>query len=85
MHIQTDVVVQPDFRLAGVDPHTDAHVHVLGRALGGKRSLPATAAAIASLPREGDEEGVALGVDLAAVVLVERRPQHALMSASTSA
>ena len=32
-------------------------------------------------PRERDEERVALGVDLATVVLVERRAQHALVLA----
>ena len=39
----------------------------------------ATAAASRRLPCESDEEGVALGMDLATVVFVERRAQQALM------
>jgi hypothetical protein len=40
-----------------------------------------TAAAIASLAREGDEERVTLGMDLATVVLIKRRAQQGLMLA----
>ena len=52
VHVQADVVVHRDVRLAGVDTHAHAHVHALGpgRCEASAR-CPATAAAIASLAR----------------------------------
>ena len=80
MHVQADVIILSDFRLAGVDAHPHAHVDALGPTLGRKRPLRAHRGGDrVARPREGDEERVALGVDLATVVLVERRAQQALM------
>ena len=80
MHVQADVVIQPDLRLAGV--HADAHAHLdaLGPTLGRRRALRAHGGGdrVARSP-EGDEEPVTLGMDLAPVVLLERRAQQALM------
>ena len=82
VHVQTDVIVLPDLRLAGVDAHPHAHVDALGPTLGRERPLRAHRGGDrVARPREGDEERVTLGVDLATVVLVERRPQQALMLA----
>jgi hypothetical protein len=62
------------------DPHAD--VDTLRPALGGQRPLRAHRRGDrVARPREGDEERVTLGVDLAAVVLGERRPQQAMMVA----
>jgi hypothetical protein len=82
VHVQTDVVVQADLRLAGVDAHPHAHLDALGPALGRQRPLRAHRSGDrVARPREGDEEAIPLGVDLATVVLVERRPQQAVMLA----
>jgi hypothetical protein len=52
----------------------------LGPTLGRERPLRADRSGhCVARPCERDEEGVTLGVDLAAVVLVERRPQQAPM------
>jgi hypothetical protein len=82
MHVQADVIIEPDFRLAGVDAHSHPDLDAVGPTLGGKRSLRAHRGGdrIAGA-REGDEERVTFGVDLATVVLVERRAKHALMLA----
>jgi hypothetical protein len=51
-----------------------------GTVLGGERPLRAHRGGnCVARPREGDEERVTLGVNLATVVLVERCPQQALM------
>jgi hypothetical protein len=74
MHVHADVVVVADLRLAGVHAHPHAHLDRLGpgvrdeRPLGGHRGRDCIGGA-----REGDEERVALGVDLDAAMLLERR------------
>jgi hypothetical protein len=69
-----------DFHLAGVDTHPHAHVDALGPTPGGKRSLRAHRSGDRiARPHKGDEEAVTFGMDLATVVVVERRAQHALM------
>ena len=74
MHVQTDVIILSDVRLAGVHPHTHTHVDALGPTLGCERPLRAHRGGDrVARPGEGDEERVTLGVDLATVVLVERR------------
>jgi hypothetical protein len=85
VNIKADVIVEPHSRLPGMDPHPHAHVDPLGPVLSGKRPLSGHRGrnCVASA-REGDKERVALGVDLAAVVLVERRAQHALMLSERS-
>ena len=80
VHVQSDVIILSDLRLAGVDAHPHAHVDALGPTLRGQRALRAHRGGDrVARPHEGDEERVALGVDLVTVVLVERRPQQALM------
>jgi hypothetical protein len=60
--------------------HAHAHVHAIGPGLRGKRALPRERGGNrVGRPRESDEEGVTLGVDLVTVVRVERRTKHALM------
>src|SRR5215218_3462392 len=82
MHIQTDVVIQPDLRLAGVDTHAHAHLDALGPTPGRERPLRAHRGGDrVARPREGDKERITLGVDLATVVLIERHAQQALMLA----
>ena len=82
VHVQAHVIVLPDLSLAGVDTHPHAHLDALGPRLGGERPLRAHHRGDrVARPREGDEERVTLRVDLAAVVLVERRPQQPLMLA----
>jgi hypothetical protein len=82
VYVQTDVIILSDFRFAGVDAHPHAHVDALGPTLGCERPLRAHRGGYrVARPREGDEEAIPLSVDLAAVVLVERRPQQALMLA----
>ena len=80
--VQTDVVVQSRRRPRRCGrPCARARPTPSGQRLAtASARCAATAAATASRrPREGDEEGVTLGVDLATVVRVERRAQHALM------
>jgi hypothetical protein len=80
VHVQTDIVVHRDRGLAGVDSHAHAHLDALGPGLRRKRPLPGDRGSDRiACPRESDEEGVALGVDLATVVRVERRTKQALM------
>jgi hypothetical protein len=80
VHVQTDVIILSDFRLAGVDTHPHTHLDAHRPTLGGERPLRAHRGGnCVARPREGDEERVTLGVNLATVVLVERRPQQALM------
>ena len=80
MHVQPDVVVLSDIRLAGVDTDPHAHVDALGPALRRQRALRAHGGGdrVAGT-REGHEERITLGVDLATVVFRERRPQQPLM------
>ena len=80
MDVQADVVIVSDLGLAGVDADPHADVDTLGPALGRQRPLRAHRGGDrVARPREGDEERIALGVDLAPVVLGERRPQQALV------
>ena len=82
VHIQADVVILLKDSLAGVNAHAYAHIHSFGPGVGNKCPLSRDRGGD-RVARAGkrDEEGVALGVDLATVVLVERRAQHALMLA----
>ena len=81
-HVEPDVIIQPNVRLAGVDAHPHTHLDALRPTPGGKRSLRAYGGGDRiARPREGDEKRVPLGVDLAAVVLVECGPQQPLMLA----
>jgi hypothetical protein len=78
--VQPDVVILSDLGLAGVDADPHADVDTRGPTLGSERPLRAHRGGDrVARPRERDEERVTLGVDLATVVLVERRPQQALM------
>jgi hypothetical protein len=80
VHVETDVIILSDVRLTGVHPDAHAHVDALGPMLGRQRPLRADRGGDrVARPSEGDEERVTLGVDLAAVVLGERRAQEALM------
>jgi hypothetical protein len=80
MHIQTDVIIQPDFRLTGVNTHAHPHIDALGPTPVRKRPLARDRRSNrVARPREGHEERVTLGVDLATMVLVERRTQRTLM------
>jgi hypothetical protein len=80
MHVQADVILLPDLRLAGMDPDAHAHLDALRPPLGRQRPLRAHRGRDrVARPCEGDEEGVTLGVDLATVVRVERCAKHALM------
>jgi hypothetical protein len=80
VHVQPDVIIQPDFGLAGVDPDAHTHFDALGPTVGRKRPLRAHRSRDRiARPHKGDEERVTLGVHLAAVVLVERRAQQPLM------
>jgi hypothetical protein len=82
MHVQTDVIILTDLRLAGVDAHPHANVDALRPTLGRQRPLRADRSGDrVARPHERDEERVTLSVDLPAVVLVERRAQQALMLA----
>jgi hypothetical protein len=80
MDVEPDVIIQPDLGLTGMDAHAHAHVDVRRPALRGERLLRGHRGGDrVARPREGDEERVAIGVDHAAVVLVERSAQHTLM------
>ena len=72
MDVDADVALLRHERLAGVDAHAHAHRPVRERALRrlGRRER-------VRRPREGDEERVALGVDLDARRGAERLAQHA--------
>ena len=78
MNVEPDVVAVEQSRLAGVETHADAdraarRPRVLGeRTLSGGRSRDGVRRA-----RECDEERIALGVDLVAVVGAERLPEEA--------
>ena len=70
MNVDSDVSLRRDGRLAGVQPHPDADragVEPVAAGEGGRDGLCGG--------REGDEERVALGVDLDAAVCGEDRPQ----------
>src|SRR5437867_12398667 len=63
-----------------MDAHAHAHVDALGPTPGRKRSLRAHRGGNrVARPRERNEEPVALRIDLATVVLVERLAKHALV------
>jgi hypothetical protein len=77
---EPDVAVCSDAGLAGVQPHADAHLHVVRPVVLGERELPGGG----GLERragaaEDDEERVALGVDLDPANLRERRAQEAVV------
>ena len=80
MDVDADVVVGADLGLPGVHAHAHAQIHALGpgvdrqRTLSGHRRGDGVGRA-----REGDEEGVALGVDLDAAMLLERPAQRAMV------
>jgi hypothetical protein len=63
-----------------MEAHAHTHLHAFRPAPGRERPLRGDRGCDrVARPREGDEERVTLGVDLATVVLLERRAQHALM------
>jgi hypothetical protein len=76
VHVDPDVALVGDDRLAGVEPHADADRSVSQRRLrgGGGRDRVGCA-------RERDEERVSLGVHLDAAVSRKRFAQHAAMLA----
>ena len=80
MHVQPDIVVVADVRLTSVDADPHAHLDALGPAMRHEGPLRAHRGGDrVARPREGDEEPVALGVDLTPAVLVEHRAQQPLM------
>ena len=80
MDTQPDVAVTPDYRLASVEPHSHPHVHAVGPGLSRKSLLCRDGARDGILrARKGNEEGVALGIDLAAVELGEHPPEQAMV------
>jgi hypothetical protein len=80
VHVQTDVVMLADLRLAGVDTHAHAHIDALGPTPGGERPLRGHGGGDSvARPPERNEERVALGLNLVTVVRLERRPQQAAM------
>jgi hypothetical protein len=75
-----DVAFAADYRLAGVNPHSHLHVRAVGPGVSRKRILCSDGARDGILrARKGNEEGVALGIYLAAVELGERRPEQAMV------
>src|SRR5436190_20060849 len=80
MHVQSDVPIALKLRLAGMDAHAHADVDTLGPAPGRKGSLRSHCGGNrVARPRERDEERVALVIDLATGVLVERLAKHTLV------
>ena len=71
MDVDADVALVGDLRLPGVDPHANADRAAPERLAGGGRGRDRVGGS-----RERDEEGVALGVDLDAVVPGERSSQR---------
>jgi hypothetical protein len=78
MDVDADVALVGQLRLTGVDPHANADRAAAERlASGGCRRDRV------GCSRQGDEEGVALGVDLDAVVPAKRRSQCGAVFAAT--
>jgi hypothetical protein len=77
---QPDVAVAPDDRLAGVEAHSHPHVHAARPSVSGKGLLcrDGTRDRIFRAGK-GNEQGVALGIDLAAVEVGEHAPEHAMV------
>ncbi len=71
MDVDSDVAFVGHLRLPGVDAHANADLAAAERLAGGGRGRDRIGCS-----REGDEEGVALGVDLDAVVPGERSSQR---------
>jgi hypothetical protein len=71
MDVDSDVAFFGHLRLSGVDAHANADLAAAERLAGDGRGRDCVGCS-----REGDEEGVALGVDLDAVVLGERSSQR---------
>ena len=74
--VEPDVALVGDEGLAGVDPHP--HLH---RAVCQRSSCAGSGRDRVGSAREGDEEGVALRVDLDAVRLLEGRAERSAMRA----
>ena len=80
VNAEPDVAILADARLARVQPHPHLDLDPVGPGVRGEITLSIDCrcdSVLASL--EGDEERVALGVDLPAVVCRERGSQDALM------
>ena len=69
MDISSDVALSGDGGLAGVDPHADPELDVVGPGMRGEGALGGEGAdeRVVGAP-EGVEEGVSLGVDLDAAM-----------------
>jgi hypothetical protein len=77
---QPDVAVSPDDWLTGVEPHSHSHVDVVGPGVGRKGLLRSDGARDGILSAgKGNEQGVALVVDLAAVELGEHLPEQTMV------
>jgi len=80
MDVHTDVIVEPDSGLPGMDPHAYPEVQPLGPTRRGQRPLPGHRGSDrVTRAREGHEERVPLSADLPSVVLVEGHPKYTLM------
>ena len=76
-HAHSDVALRPDVRLGRVRPIRTNRSALCGRRPPGKRTLYFSGGQYGiSDAFEGDEEGVALSVDLPALALGECRPQY---------
>ena len=76
--VQPDVALLADRGLSGVQPHPNLQRHVFGPRMASKRSLSLHRAGYGfARAREGKEERVALGVDLAGAALAERVAEDA--------
>ena len=80
VHAEPDVALTADRRFAGVHAHAHAQLCVARPLVRGKRTLGVDGRADRVLrPAERGEEGVALGIDLPAVVRGERVADDALV------
>ncbi len=74
MHIQANVALEGEFRLARMQAHADAYRHTICPDMASQGTLPSYRCGN-SIGGTGErhEEGLTLRVDLVTVILVERR------------
>ena len=81
MHVEADVALGPEARVAGVHAHPDTHLGALRPRFGRQRALRGQGGGDGAGRRgKGDEEGIALGPDLDATLRGEGRPEELLVA-----